>query len=95
MTVLKTGLIGCGKFANKHVANLVSMPDKFNMVAFCDIQRENADEFNNNYAKGNAKVYTKFEELFDKTQLDLVLICLPPFAHTNEVEIAAEHGKSS
>ena len=92
MTVLKTGLIGCGNFAHKHIANLVSMPEKFEMVAFCDIFKGNADEFNARYANGNAKVYTNFNALFDKTQLDLVLICLPPFGHSNEVELAAKHG---
>lgn len=92
MDVLKTGIIGCGNFANKHAANLVSMPDKFKMVAFCDILEDNADEFNGKYTNGEAKVYTDFNELFDKSELDLVLVCLPPFAHSNEVEIAAEQG---
>jgi predicted dehydrogenase len=48
MTKLKTGLIGCGKFANKHLANIVSLPDKFEMVAFCDVVKENAGLFNEN-----------------------------------------------
>jgi len=30
--------------------------------------------------------------MFEKADLDLVLICLPPFAHSNEVELAARYG---
>ncbi|MBO3800168.1 MAG: hypothetical protein FGF52_03850 [Candidatus Brockarchaeota archaeon] len=30
--------------------------------------------------------------MFEKEELDIVYICLPPFAHSNEVELAAEKG---
>jgi predicted dehydrogenase len=92
MTVLRAGLIGCGKFANKHLANIISMPDKFQMVAFCDTVKENAEQFNEKYADGKSKVYSDFHDLFTQNQLDLVLICLPPFGHSDEVEVAAELG---
>jgi predicted dehydrogenase len=92
MTPLQTGLIGCGKFANKHLANLVTLPDKFKVTAFCDTVRENAVQFNEKYTGGIARVYTDFHDLFKENRLDLVLICLPPFCHSDEVEIAANHG---
>jgi predicted dehydrogenase len=92
MTVLRTGLIGCGKFANKHLTNIVSAPEKFKMVAFCDTIKQNAEQFNEKYTNGKSKVYENFHDLFEKTQLDLVLICLPPFGHSDEVEVAAAHG---
>ena len=92
MTTLKTGLIGCGKFANKHLANLVSMPEKFEIAVFCDIVKENAEQYAQKYSGGKAGVYSDYHEMFDKTPLDLVLICLPPFGHGDEVEAAADHG---
>lgn len=92
MTALRTGLIGCGKFANKHLVNISAMPDKFHMAAFCDLVKENAEQFNNKYADGKAKIYLDFHDLFNETALDLVVICLPPFGHSDEVEVAAEHG---
>ena len=52
MTALRTGLIGCGKFANKHLANLVSMPEKFKISAFCDIVPENAAQYADKYSAG-------------------------------------------
>jgi predicted dehydrogenase len=30
--------------------------------------------------------------MFKKASLDLVVTCLPPFAHTDEIELAAQHG---
>jgi predicted dehydrogenase len=93
MTKLKTGLIGCGKFANKHLANIVSLPDKFEMVAFCDVVKENAGLFNEKYTGGKAQEYNDFHDMFQRTPgLDVVLICLPPFGHTDEVEVAAKQG---
>jgi len=92
MTTLKTGLIGCGKFANKHMANLVSMPEKFEIAAFCDIVRENAEQYAAKYSNGKAEVYSDYHQMFDRTPLDLVLICLPPFGHKDEVDAAAKHG---
>jgi predicted dehydrogenase len=91
--VLKTGLIGCGKFANKHLTNIVSMPDKFEMVAFCDVLKENAEKYSGIYTGGKALVYTDFHQMFQQIpELDLALICLPPFGHEDEVEIAAKNG---
>ena len=92
MTTLKTGLIGCGNFANKHLANLVSMPEKFEISAFCDIVIENAEQYAQKYSGGKAGVYSDYHQMFDQTPLDLVLICLPPFGHSDEVDAAAEHG---
>ncbi len=91
MAKLRTGLIGCGKFANKHLTNLVSMPEKFEMAAFCDIVAENAGQYAEKYSGGKAKIYTDYHQMFDQTPLDLVLICLPPFGHSDEVEAAAHH----
>ena len=93
MAGLKTALIGCGKFANRHLANLVSLPDLFEMVAFCDVLEENAKQYSGKYTAGNASVFTDFHEMFERlANLDLVLICLPPFAHSDEVETAAARG---
>jgi len=92
MTILKTGLIGCGKFANTHLANLVSMPEKFEIAAFCDIVKENAEQYAQKYSGGKAGIFSDYHVMFDQTHLDLVLICLPPFGHKDEVEMAAEHG---
>jgi len=88
---LRIGLIGCGGIANAHMQVLSNMKE-VQLVSFCDIVEDKAREFNAKYANGNATVYTDFVKMLEREKLDAVYVCLPPFAHSNEVEIAAENG---
>jgi predicted dehydrogenase len=92
MKRLRTAILGCGGFASRHAQNLVSLPDEIELTAFCDHHEQNARRFAQEYTGGNASLFTDYREMFDKTNLDLVVICLPPFAHADEVELAARHG---
>lgn len=85
------GIIGCGGIANRH-ASVLSGLEVVNLVAFCDIAEDRAIGFNEKYAESQGKIYTDFAQMYDSEELDVVWICLPPFAHTNEVELAASHG---
>lgn len=89
--VLRIGLIGCGRIANAHIQVLSNMRE-VQLVSFCDIVEDKAREFNIKYAKGNATVYADFTKMLEREKLDAVYVCLPPFAHSNEVELAAEKG---
>lgn len=50
---------------------------------------DNAKSFVQKY-KGTS--YSDWHKMLDKEKLDAVYICLPPFAHTDEVELVAEKG---
>jgi predicted dehydrogenase len=91
MPKLRVGFLGCGGIANAHARTLAQLPD-VKMVAFCDIERDRAEHFSREYAGGEGAVYTKFREMFDDAELEAVYICLPPFAHSSEVELAAARG---
>src|SRR4030095_16193895 len=92
MPRLRTAILGCGGFANRHAQNLIALPDDIELLAFCDHHEWNAHEFSEKYSEGKGTIFTDPQEMFEKADLDLVVICLPPFAHTNEVELAAKHG---
>ena len=92
MKRLRTAILGCGSFANRHAQNLISLPDEIDLTGFCDHHESNAREFAEKYTGGKGSVFTDPREMFEKGDLDLVCICLPPFAHTDEVELAARHG---
>ncbi len=92
MKRLRTALIGCGGFANKHAQNLVAEAERFELIAFCDVVEANARRYAGQYTGGQAAVFTDFHTLFEQTPLDLAVICLPPFAHRDEVECAAARG---
>jgi len=91
MKPLRTAILGCGGFANRHAENIASMPAQLELVAFCDISPDHAQAFAQKYSQ-NAKIYTDFHPMLDEARLDLLVICLPPFGHTDEVEVAAAHG---
>lgn len=91
MAKLRVGMVGCGGIANAH-ARTIAMVEDLEFVAFCDIALERAMQFNDHYAGSKGKVYSDFAAMYNDMSLDVVYICLPPFAHTNEVELAANAG---
>jgi predicted dehydrogenase len=91
MKPLRTAILGCGDFANKHAENIVAMPERLELAAFCDINPEHARTFAHKYA-ANGKIYTDFHPMLDEVKPDLLVICLPPFGHTDEVAAAAQRG---
>jgi len=91
MAQLRVGMLGCGGIARTHALNLSKL-EAVRLVAFCDIREEAAKAFNEQYAAGKGVVYKDFTEMFRKTAMDVVYVCLPPFAHSTEVDEAAERG---
>lgn len=92
MAKLKTALIGCGGIANRHMSVISSLGAKIEMVAFCDIVENRAKVFADRYKAPKSEIFTDFAEMYENVDLDLVYICLPPFAHSNEVDLAAKNG---
>lgn len=59
---LKIAIIGCGGIANgKHMPSLARQEDA-EMVAFCDIVEERAQEAAKTYGSEGAAVFTDFRE---------------------------------
>ena len=92
MKPLRTGILGCGGFAHRHAQNLITLPEEIELSVFCDHHEQNAHAFSEKYSDEKAMIFTDHREMFEKADLDLVVICLPPFAHSDEVELAAQHG---
>ena len=89
---LRAAILGCGGFAHRHAANLVAQTDKFELVALCDRHPERGQAYADQYTAGRAAVFTDHHDLFDRSKPDLCVICLPPYGHSDEVEVAAAHG---
>jgi predicted dehydrogenase len=68
------------------------LKDEIEMVAFCNRTVLKAHAFSEQYTGGKAPVFSDHHDMFDQVELDLLVICLPPFAHSDEVEVAAAHG---
>ena len=89
---LRTAILGCGNFAHRHARTLQLLKDEFEMVAFCNRTIDKATSFSEQYTNGTAPVFADHHQMFDQVSLDVVVICLPPYAHSDEVEIAAKLG---
>lgn len=88
MDKLKVGMIGCGGIAGVHAKELSTIKE-VELETFADIAKEKAKAFSTQYG---GRVYTDWHEMLEKEKLDIVYICLPPFAHKDEVIVAAEKG---
>ncbi|MBQ7376893.1 MAG: Gfo/Idh/MocA family oxidoreductase [Clostridia bacterium] len=90
---LKVGIIGCGGIANgKHMPSLQKVKE-CEMVAFCDIIVERAEEAAKKFGVEGAKVYSDYKELLKDTSIDVVHICTPNRSHSFITVDALESGK--
>lgn len=89
---LRIGLLGCGSFAQRHAQNLQQLADEVEMVAFCNRTVEKAALFARQYGSGETAVFTDHRQMLAQVSLDALIITLPPYAHSDEVELAAARG---
>ena len=94
MSKLKIGVIGCGGIANgKHLQALSRQSDRVELVAFCDIIVERAEQAAKTYGVEGAKVYADYHDLLEDKSIDVVHVCTPNRSHC-EISVAAlEAGK--
>jgi predicted dehydrogenase len=89
---VKVGIIGCGGIATgKHLPSLVKQAVE--IVAFCDIIRDRAEENAAKYGIEGAAVYTDYKELLRDESIEVVHICTPNDSHAEIAVAALESGK--
>ncbi len=81
--MIKVALIGCGKASKNHV-RAINAGNEFELVAICDTDEKNLDEFG---GKGHS-AYTEQDEMLSMHgDVDLVVICTPPSTHMKCAEV--------
>lgn len=75
------GIIGTGVIAETHLKAYLSLSDRCQVVALCDIFPEKAQSMKEKYGLDAAEVYEDYNEMLKRQDLDLVSICTPPFTH--------------
>ncbi len=94
MEKLKIGVIGCGGIANaKHLPSLSKLPELCEIVAFCDLIPQRAQEAAEKYGAPDAKTYTDYRELLADPKIDVVHVLTPNAAHCQITIDAFEAGK--
>ncbi len=91
---VKFGLVGCGMIARvKHMKGAWAWRDEMEVVAFCDIIRERAEAYAEQYGAPGAKVYTDYKEMLKETELDAVIVATPNRSHSFITIDSLEAGK--
>jgi len=81
----RIGIIGNGGIGSWHFSHLVEFDD-VELVAFCDIIPERAENFKKN-SGGTAQTFTCYKEMLNTVELDAVYVCVPPNCH-GDIEMA-------
>jgi predicted dehydrogenase len=90
---LRVGIIGTGGIANgKHMPSLAKLPE-VEMVAFCDIVEERAQQAKAKYGAEGSAVYTDYRKLLEDKSIDVVHVCTPNYIHSEMTVAALEAGK--
>ncbi|SEM52564.1 Gfo/Idh/MocA family protein [Paenibacillus sp. OV219] len=93
MAKARIGIIGCGGIANgKHLPSLAQVKEA-EIVAFCDIIVEKAEQAKAKYGTEEAKVYTDYKELLKDGSIDVIHVCTPNDSHAVISIDALEAGK--
>ncbi|WP_425414538.1 Gfo/Idh/MocA family protein [Paenibacillus pinihumi] len=95
MRSVRVGIIGCGGIASgKHMPSLNTVKEA-QMVAFCDIVRERAEEARAKYGSKDTEtaVYENYRELLKDPSIEVVHICTPNDSHAEITIAALEAGK--
>lgn len=89
--IYTVGVVGCG-IGRSHVAEgYRKHPDKFRVIAICDIDEARRMRLADEVAI--PRQTASFDELLDVADLDIVDICTPPALHCAQVLAALEAGK--
>ena len=86
---LRLGIAGSGFIAGVH-ANALNQIPGVELAGVTDPDRERMAAFADKHQI--AAAFPSFQAMLDTGSLDAVYLCIPPFAHTNEVELAATRG---
>lgn len=90
--ILRAGVLGCGSYARQHARVLGELADQVELVACCDRHPERAADLSAEFSGSRAAIFSHHAEMIEKAGLDLLIVCLPPYSHQDEVELAAQHG---
>jgi len=90
---VKVGIIGCGAISEyKCVKPLKSVPEA-ELIAFCDINLERAENLRNLSEAKDAKTYTDYNELLKDDSIDAVHVFTPNISHAPITVAALKAGK--
>jgi predicted dehydrogenase len=93
MAKIKIGIVGCGFIANRKHLPMLALHDDVEMVAFCDIVKERAEAAAKKFGTADAKVYTNYQDIVSRKDIDVVHVLTPNSTHCEITVAALQSGK--
>jgi predicted dehydrogenase len=88
--ILRIGVVGCG-IGKSHIEAYQRLPEQFEVVAVCDIDRDKAQEIARLF--NIPRVTTDLAEVCGLAEVDIVDICTPHFLHFSQTMQVLNAGK--
>ncbi|MDF2941738.1 MAG: oxidoreductase protein [Herbinix sp.] len=93
MDKVKIGIVGCGGIANNKHLPAIQKNGNYEIIAFCDIIKDRAEEAKSKYGTEDARVYTDYTELLKESELVAVYVLTPNKSHASISIAAMKAGK--
>lgn len=94
MKKLKFAILGCGRISYKHVEALIQNSQQAELVAVCDLIEQNAIarkvQYENQLQGSEVLVFSRYEEMFDLCDIDVVAIATESGYHADHAIAAME-----
>lgn len=88
---LRVGIIGIGNMGTAHANTIYQgKVDGMQLAAVCDIKQSRRDFCAEQYRE--VKVYENGEEMIASGEIDVLIVAVPHYHHTDYVKLALEHG---
>jgi len=88
--VVRVGMVGLGLVSSSHFQGYAGHP-RADVSAVCDADEERAEKFAT--AHGIGQVYSSYEDMLERSDVDAVSIATPTFLHVPMTRRAVEAGK--
>ncbi|WP_339157775.1 Gfo/Idh/MocA family oxidoreductase [Paenibacillus sp. FSL W8-0186] len=90
--MLNVAVIGAGAISPAHIQAYLQFPEQCKIVAICDIYPDKAKQRIEEF-KLEAAVYADYKELLQRSDIDLVSVCTPPYTHADTAIAFLNAGK--
>lgn len=88
--ILKAAILGMGNMGRGHARSIMKM-EGAELSALCSDPVDDARTFARE-ERLDCPVFDDFDKMLNEAPIDVLYICLPPFAHNGQFEKAAERG---
>ena len=92
--MINVAIVGTGGISHAHIKAYLQFPDRCRIVALVDIIPGKAQKVKEQYGL-DAEVYLDHHDILGRSDIDLVDVCTPPFAHAEVTINALKSGKNA